>query len=298
MNGNTDEEILKSTLYRYMSPELVKELLSLEEANLGGECKEVSILFLDMRGYTTLADSLAEEEVVALLNEYFELMVEPIFQYKGNIDKYIGASIQAVFGSPVPLENHASCAVQTAIEMRHRLAEFNASRFTQNKIPIRVGIGINSDRVFCGNIGSSKRMEFTVIGTGVNLAVGLTEASLAYGCDIVISDTTYRSCTEQIRVRELDRVSLRGINRSMRIYDVVGLRSEPISKEKQQLIEHYHKGREYYLNRKFHQAMNEFATILEELDSNDKAAELYLDRCQHFLQQPPPKEWDGIWTLP
>ncbi|MEW6497470.1 MAG: adenylate/guanylate cyclase domain-containing protein [Cyanobacteriota bacterium] len=298
MNGNTDEEMLKSTMSRYMTPELAEELLNLEEPKLGGECKEVSILLSDIRGYTTIVENLEDEEVVALLNDYFESMVEAIFQYQGTVDKYINDSIQAVFGSPFLLENHAWCAVQTAIEMCQRLAEFNASRLTQNQIPIRIGIGINSDRVFCGNIGSSKRMEFTVIGTGVNLAVALTDASRYYGCDILISDTTYRSCADQIRVRELDRVRLNGINRPMTIYDVVGLRSEPISKEKQQLIEHYHKGREYYLNRKFRRAMNVFGTILEELDRNDKAASLYFKRCQHFLQEPPPEEWDGIWTLP
>ena len=298
MNDNSDEEMLKSTLYRYLTQELAEELLNLDDAKVGGEYKDFSILFTDIHNYTAWAESLEDEELIALLNEYFELMVEPIFQYKGTLDKYIGASIQAVFGSPLPLENHACCAVQTSIEMRHRLAELNASRFAQNQIPIRMGIGINSQRMFSGNIGSSKRMEFTAVGSGVNLASGLVRVTRLYGCDIIISDTTYRLCSEQIWSRKLGTIRLKDRKKPVSIYEVVGLRSEPISPHKQQLIELHNQGHEYYINRQFRQAMDKFASILEELESKDKAAALHLERCcQYLIQEPPPEDWDGSWKL-
>jgi adenylate cyclase len=297
MNENTDGETLKSIMYRYMSQELAEELLKQDDVKLGGDHKEVSVLFSDIRSFSSITERLEVEEVVTLLNNYFELMVEAIFNYQGTLDKYMGAALMAVFGSPLPLQNHAWCAVQTAVEMRHRLAEFNAHRLAINKEPLRIGIGINSDTVFAGNIGSSKRMEFTAIGAGVSLASRLEGASKQYGCDIVISDTTYRHCADRIWVRELDRIRCKGTRQPVTIYELVGLRSEPISADKQELIELYHKGREYYLNRKFQRAMGEFGIILEEFDKNDKAAALHLQRCQHFLSEPPPDDWDGAWTM-
>lgn len=297
MEDISDEKRLKSTMYRYMTQELAEELLKLDDAKLGGDRKEVSILFSDIRSYTSLTESLEAEEVVGMLNEYFESMVEVIFKYKGTLDKYIGDAIMAVFGSPLPLKDHAWRSVQTAVEMRHRLAEFNARREEAGKVPIRIGIGINSDSVISGNIGSSKRMEFTAIGDGVNLGSRLEGASKQYGCDIIISEYTFRPCADKIWYRELDCIRVKGKNEPVKIYEVVGLRSESVSDEKQEIIELYHKGREHYLNRKFTRAMTEFGTILEDIDKNDKAAALHLKRCQHFLQEPPPDEWDGVWSL-
>lgn len=301
MNGNTGQERLKSTLmlYRYMTQELAEELLKRDHFGGGvGEYKEVSILFADIHRATALTECLGVEEVVALLNEYFDLMADAIFMYKGTVDKYIDQAIRAVFGSPLPLENHAWRAVQTAIEMRRRLAGFNARRLSIGEEPIRISIGINSDRVFTGNIGSNKRMEFTIVGYGVNLTSSLQRASQRYGCDIVISDATYRYCADWIWARELDRVRLEGTKRPVTIYEVVGLRSEPISEQRRQAIEHYHKGREYYLQRRFRDAWNEFATIVEDFDSDDKAADLYMRRCQYCVNKvAPPNDWDGVWTF-
>jgi adenylate cyclase len=305
MNNETDDEQslseeqrLKSEMYRYLSQELAEELLSLDDTQLRGEVKEVSTLLTDIPNYTDCTENLEPEEVVTLLNEYFELMVEVIFKHKGTLDKYIGASMMVVFGSPLPLENHAWCAVQTAIEMRHRLAELNASRLAQNQLPIGMGIGIHSDRVFSGNIGSHQRMEFTATGSGVDLASHLNFVARLYGCDIMISETTYRPCSEQIWARELGTVRFKGIQKPVSIYEVVGLRSEPISEQKQRLIELHKKGREYYLNRQFRQAINEFATILEELNPKDKAAALHLERCCQYLSQEPPSDsWDGTWII-
>ncbi|WP_118166625.1 GAF domain-containing protein [Nostoc sphaeroides] len=298
MEDISDEKRLKSTMYRYMTQELAEELLKLDDAKLGGDRKEVSILFSDIRGYTTLTENLEAEEVVSMLNEYFESMVEAVFKHKGTLDKYIGDAIMAVFGSPLPLEEHAWMAVQTSLEMRHRLHEFNQRRYTDDKPKIKIGIGINSDTVISGNIGSSKRMEFTAIGDGVNLGSRLESVSKQYGCDIIISDNTFKPCQDQIWARELDYIRVKGRNEPVAIYELLGLRSNPIESEKLQVIEHYHKGREYYLKRQFSLARAEFAKVLA-ADSHDKAAMLHLLRCQHWLQSPPTEsDWDeGVWTF-
>ncbi|MEA5512598.1 GAF domain-containing protein [Nodularia sp. UHCC 0506] len=298
MEDISDEKRLKNTMYRYMTQELAEELLKLDDAKLGGDRKEVSILFSDIRGYTTLTESLQAEEVVSMLNDYFESMVEAVFKHKGTLDKYIGDAIMAVFGSPLPLEDHAWMAVQTSIEMRHRLQEFNQRRSVDSKPGIKIGIGVNSDTVISGNIGSSKRMEFTAIGDGVNLGSRLESITKQYGCDIIISDSTYKPCKDKVWVRELDRIRVKGRNEPVGIYELVGLRSDPISSKKSQIVEHYQKGREYYLNRRFTSARGEFAKVLD-VDQHDQAATLHLIRCNHWLQSPPTDlEWDqGVWTF-
>jgi adenylate cyclase len=294
MDDISDEKRLKSTMYRYMTQELAEQLLQSGDAKLGGDRKEVSVLFSDIRSYTTLTESMQAEEVVQMLNEYFESMVDAVFTHKGTLDKYIGDAIMAVFGSPLPLIDHAWCAVQTAVEMRHRLTAFNAPRPVNRKI--KIGIGINSDTVISGNIGSSKRMEFTAIGDGVNLGSRLESASKQYGCDIVISESTFQPCKDRIWYRELDQIRVKGKTQPVKVYELVGLKEDPVDDKKKQIIELYHQGRDYYLNRKFTKAMGEFGTILEEI-SQDKAAALYLERCQEYLKNPPPEDWDGVYTL-
>jgi adenylate cyclase len=298
MEDISDEKRLKSTMYRYMTQELAEELLKLDDAKLGGDRKEVSILFSDIRGYTTLTENLEAEEVVSMLNEYFESMVEAIFRHKGTLDKYIGDAIMAVFGSPLPLKEHAWMAVQTSLEMRQRLQDFNSRRYADHKPRIKIGIGINSDTVISGNIGSSKRMEFTAIGDGVNLGSRLESVSKQYGCDIIISDNTYKPCQNQVWARELDFIRVKGRNEPVAIYELVGLRTDPISSKKEEAIEHYHKGRKYYLNRQFHFASSEFNKVLE-IEKFDQAAMLHMRRCQHWLYKPPSDaDWDdGVWTF-
>jgi adenylate cyclase len=230
MEDISQEKRLKSTMYRYMTQELAEQLLAGGDAKMGGEHKEVSVLFSDIRSYTTITESLAAEDVVLMLNEYFETMVEAVFNYKGTLDKYIGDAIMAVFGSPLPIPDHAWMAVQTAIDMRHRLKEFNVKRIEKLKpktlkeidmATIKIGIGINSDTVISGNIGSTRRMEFTAIGDGVNLGSRLEGASKQYGTDAIISESTYKLCGDRIWVRELDRIQVKGKNQPVNVYELI-----------------------------------------------------------------------------
>ncbi len=296
MDDISDEKRLKSTMYRYMTQDVAEALLASGETGLGGQRKEVSVLFSDIRSYTTLTEGMEAEEVVAMLNEYFESMVDAVFQYKGTLDKYIGDAIMAVFGSPLPLKNHEWMAVQTAVEMRHRLIAFNQRRAQEGKRTIQIGIGIHSDEVVSGNIGSSKRMELTSIGDGVNLGSRLEGTTKQYGCDIVISEKTYEPCKDRVYVRELDYITVKGRNEPVTIYELVGLTSEPLDDRRRQAIDHYERGRHFYRSRQFAQALREFGQVLE-VNKDDKAAKLHLDRCQHFLKEAPPEDWDGVWRL-
>ncbi|HIK12130.1 MAG TPA: GAF domain-containing protein [Oscillatoriaceae cyanobacterium M33_DOE_052] len=296
----SDEKRLKSTMYRYMTQEVAEALLASGETGLGGKKKDVSVLFSDIRSYTTLTEKLSAEEVVDMLNEYFERMVDAVFKYKGTLDKYIGDALMAVFGSPLPLADHEWCSVQTAVDMRLRLAQFNAERKAAGKMQISIGIGIHADEVVSGNIGSSKRMELTSIGDGVNLASRLEGTSKMYGTDIVISQKTYEKCQDKIWARELDFITVKGKSEPVKIYELVGLRSGPLgadlTQKQHDLIGHYHQGRNYYLKRQFAGALREFGQVLE-LDPKNKGASLHMERCQHFLVSPPGDDWNGVEKL-
>jgi adenylate cyclase len=250
MEDISDAKQVKNLMYRYMTPEVAEALLASGDTGMGGKRKHVSVLFSDIRGYTTLTEKLQAEEVVIMLNEYFEVMVDVVFKYGGTLDKYIGDALMAVFGSPAPLADHAWCAMQTAVEMREKLIEFNKERV--GKLPISIGMGIHSDEVVSGNIGSSKRMELTSIGDGVNLASRLEGASKQYGTDLIISDNTYKEYKERLYVRELDFITVKGKSEPVIVYELVGIREghsligKALSKEQEQIVEKYNKGREYY----------------------------------------------------
>ncbi|MEO0458204.1 MAG: MASE1 domain-containing protein [Cyanobacteria bacterium P01_A01_bin.114] len=291
-----ESETLRATMYRYMSQELAEQLLQNGTTTLGGARQLVSILFADIRGYTAMTEQLEPEAVVDLLNAYFETMVDVIFNHKGTLDKFIGDAIMAVFGSPLPQADHAQRAVEAALEMEQQLVKFNQRQRQQHKPTIDIGIGINSDDVITGNMGSSKRMDFTAIGDGVNLTSRIEGATKLYGCSIIISEKTYQLCKEKIWVRELDYVCVKGKTRPVNIYEVLGLRSQPLTNEQQHWLKLYHQGRKYYQQQAFQSAINTFNQLLADTP-DDQATRLHIKRCQQLNQQPPTETWDGAWQL-
>ncbi|MCT7950080.1 GAF domain-containing protein [Ancylothrix sp. C2] len=277
-------------------PKSKKELPKGGKVNITGERKEITVLYSGMRSFTPLLESLEDVEVGELLKEYFNSMSEAVIKYKGTIDKYVGDAIMATFGLPVAQRDHAWSAVQTAIEMRQRLFELNVHRVEEGKQALRMGIGINSDSFFLGNLSTSGRLELTSVGDSLNVGFYLEKASKQYGCDIIISDSTYRLCAERVWARELDSIRVKGKDEPVAIYQLVALRSEELPEEKVQVIEYYSQGRSYYRNREFSQAAEQFSKVLE-ISSWDIPAAIQLERCQHWLNSPPPAEWDGVWKL-
>ncbi|MDZ8034112.1 GAF domain-containing protein [Nostoc sp. DedSLP04] len=294
----TQEKRMKTTMSRYLTPHVAEQVMALgEDALMVGERKEVTILFSDIRGYTTLTENLGAAEVVLLLNQYFETMVEAVFNHEGTLDKFIGDALMAVFGAPLPLtENHASRAVQSALDMRHRLEEFNQRRIIQAQPQIRIGIGISSGDVVSGNIGSRKRMDYTVIGDGVNLSSRLEAVTKDYGCDILLSEFTYQLCSDRIWVRQLDKIRVKGKHQAVNIYELIGDRTTPLDANTQEFLFHYHTGRSAYLSRNFSQAIACFEAA-KCIQPQDQAVDIHLERARNYQQTPPPESWDGVWTM-
>ncbi|MFZ2406454.1 MAG: GAF domain-containing protein, partial [Methylobacter sp.] len=206
----SNEKRLKSTMSRYMDPSIADRLVASGSEILGGQSVVCTTLFSDVRGFTTLTEQLGAQGTVSLLNEYFTIMVDCIQREEGMLDKFIGDAIMAVFGIPVNHNDDEDRAVRTAISMIRELQAWNIKRAEEGKMPVDIGIGLNTDTVVSGNIGSQKRMDFTIIGDGVNLAARLESACKQYGAHILVSEFTYAKLKDTYRNREIDYVIVKG----------------------------------------------------------------------------------------
>ncbi len=218
---------LKSTFKKYVSKQIVDQLLENDDMlNLGGQEQEATILFSDIRGFTSMSETMAPNEVVETLNDYFNLMIEIIFKYNGTLDKIIGDALMVIYGAPNSTEKDTENAVLTAIEMQEKLIEFNQQRIIHSKLPITIGIGINRGKVISGNIGSRQQMNFTVIGDSVNLASRL--CSVAKSDEIIVSDAVWKQIkTNKIfKNRKLNPVKVKGKAKPIEIKEILYKRPE------------------------------------------------------------------------
>jgi adenylate cyclase len=217
----TQEQKLMSTLCRYVTRSLAEQILKdRDKLKLGGKRSKVTVLFSDIRNFTTISEQSSAEEIVGMLNEYFSRMMEPIFKYDGMLDKFIGDAMMAVFGAPVPREDDAMCAVMAALEMRHALRRYNRYRVLQGHAPIEIGVGITKGEVISGNIGSEQRMDYTVIGDTVNVASRLEGLTKNYECKILINEQVYREVKDKIVCVDLGLAQVKGKGDTVHIFGV------------------------------------------------------------------------------
>lgn len=292
----TTEKRVKGALARYMTKELADKLLESGEAVLGGQIQEATILFSDIRDFTSITEKLGAQGTVSLLNEYFTLMVDQIFQCNGILDKYIGDAILAVFGAPFKSGQDADFAVKAAVNMVHALETLNQTRIEQGLAPISMGIGINTDEVLSGNIGSQKRMDYTCIGDGVNLASRLEGLNKYFGTNIIISENTFRKLRETYPTRKLDWIKVKGKNQPVIIYEVLDDRKYASHPGIEQGVHHFQEGLGRYQSRDWEGAMEHFSRA-RQLNPQDRAAGVYIQRVEYFTQNPPPDSWDGAWVM-
>lgn len=290
----SQEKRMKNMMYRYMTPGVAERVMALGEDSLKvGERREVSILFSDIRGYTTMTENMGATQVLSLLNEYFETMVEAVFDHEGTLDKFIGDALMAVFGAPLPLsENHAWKAVQSALDMRRRLKEFNQRQIFVQQPKIKFGIGISSGDVVSGNVGSQKRMDYTVIGDTVNVSSRLETATKEYLCDIIISEPTYQLCHDRVVVRELDLLRVKGKQAPLKVYELIGESKDIIDPQLEKFLHLYQLGRDAYMHRNFQKAIVYFQDA-QILKPHDHPSKLHLRRANDCLENPPGDDWDG-----
>jgi adenylate cyclase len=225
VDGLKERDKLRTTFGKYMTSTVMDHLLA-GKVSLGGESLVVTILFTDIRSFTTISEKMDPQQLVALLNEYFTEMVGIVMQEDGVVDKYIGDAIMAVFGAPVPKPDDAVRAVRAAVRMRRALRELNRRLEARGKPTLRTGIGIHTGEVVAGNIGSEKRMEYTVIGDAVNLASRLETSTKELGVNVLISEDTYERTKHVIEARPVREITVKGRKAPVMTYEVLGLRGE------------------------------------------------------------------------
>lgn len=296
MEDITREKRLRNTLSRYMSKTVMDQLMESGDAVLGGISREVSVLFSDIRGFTSISERLGAQETVALLNEYFTDMVDIVFAHEGVLDKYMGDMIMAVFGSVMQQPDDPDNAVTVGNKMMVGLRELNTRLAARGREPIRIGVGISTGHVVAGNIGSPKRLEYTVIGNRVNIAHRLEDANKFYGTSVLICGQTYARMKEATPVREIDLIRVRGMETPIAIYEAIGHHDEESFPHREAAVEAFAEGLSRYRR---HEWMDAARCFRDALGANpmDGPSRIYLERCDVFRSAPPAPDWDGVWSV-
>ena len=294
----TNEKRVKSTLARYMDPQLADQLLAEGAGDdiMGGKDTTATVLFSDIRGFTTFTEALGAQGTVKLLNEYFELMVECISEQGGMLDKFIGDAIMAAFGIPISHGDDEDRAMQASINMLTRLNEWNVTREAKGDMPIHMGIGLNTDNIVAGNIGSSKRMDYTMIGDGVNLAARLESACKQYHAKLLISEYTASKLNGIYRLREIDRVQVKGKTQPINVLEVLDYHTDETFPNMMDVLGHFREGVNHYRAQEWMKAEHSFKEALK-ANPNDTLSEDYIERCEIMDMNPPGDDWDGVWVM-
>jgi adenylate cyclase len=292
----SSEKRIKSTMARYMDPSIVNQLLATGAEVLGGKSVTATLLFSDIRGFTTLTEQLGPNATVSLLNEYFEIMVECVQREGGMLDKFIGDAMMVAFGIPVSHDDDEDRALRAAVSMIRNLDAWNVVRANEGKAAVNIGIGLNTDVVLSGNIGSKKFMGFTVIGDGVNLAARLESACKQYSARLLVSEFTFRKLRGTYRTREIDLVVVKGKTKPVAIYEVLDYHTEETFPNLMDGVNYFRDGIAKYRSRKWDPAIGAFREVLR-LNPDDKLSEIYIERCEQLKANPPGEEWNGVWVM-
>ncbi|MCM0083523.1 adenylate/guanylate cyclase domain-containing protein [Geomonas sp. Red32] len=278
---------LKKAFGSYVSPELVEEIVrDPGRLKLGGEKREVSILFSDIRGFTTLSESLTPEALVRLLNQYLSPMTQIVMEERGTLDKFIGDAVMAIYNAPLDVEGHAGHACRSALKMVDRLKVLNEEFAKQGLPRIEIGIGINTGDAVVGNMGADIRFDYTAIGDNVNLASRLEGLNKLYGTHILVSETTRAQSGEGYHFREVDRVRVKGKHEPVAVYEL--LAGEP------EFAANYSRALTLYRGEHFSEAMAIFAELAAAKE--DRVSALYEERCREYIATPPATGWDGVYV--
>jgi adenylate cyclase len=279
---------------QYIPPELVDEMdRAPEQVTLAGESREMTVLFSDVRGFTGIAEHLEPPELTRLMNAFLTPMTRIIHDHRGTIDKYMGDAIMAFWGAPLSDPEHARHALYAAREMQQAMAQLQPTFERQGWPPLEVGIGLNTGTMNVGNMGSEFRMAYTALGDAVNLGSRLEGLTRTYGVSLIVSEAT-RAAVPEFEYRELDRVRVKGKDHPVAIFEPLGPADE-IDPETRHTRERYHTALESYRACDWDTAERELFSLARG-HPDDPVYAMYLDRIMHFRQQPPPADWDGVFT--
>ena len=292
----SNEKRMKSTMSRYMDADLADQLLEAGQDDvLGGKESLVTVLMSDVRSFTSITEELGAHGTVQLLNDYFTVMVDCIQEEGGMLDKFIGDAMMCIFGTPMIHDDDPDRAMRASIKMMTELLEFNNKRASEGKPPIDHGVGLNTDLVISGNIGSPKRMDYTVIGDGVNLAARTESLCKQYGAKILLTSFTLDSLKATYRTRQVDMVVVKGKTEPVAIFEAVDFHTKDTFPNAIEVLGHFNNGIEYYNEGEWDKAIKMFSEALKG-NPEDVCSAMYTDRCK-YLKKENPKDWNGVWVM-
>ncbi|NPV39656.1 MAG: adenylate/guanylate cyclase domain-containing protein [Brevinematales bacterium] len=289
------KQFIKQAFSYYLSPVVIKELLNdPSQLQLGGEQREITAFFSDVEGFTSISEQLSPSEVVSLLNEYLTAATDVLLKYGGTVDKFEGDAIVAFFGAPVTQSDHAYRCAMAALEIQLKLSLL-AMEWVQRGYPLlKTRIGMNSGPAVVGNMGSRQRMNYTMMGDTVNLASRLEGANKFYGTYTMMSESTYEQVKDHFVCRRLDIIRVKGKSQPIAVYELVE-RVGKLSAEKEKILQLFQSGFELYEKRQWAKAREIFLSLWQEYE--DPPSKTYLERCEEFMKNPPPEDWNGVYIL-
>jgi adenylate cyclase len=298
LKSEQEKSFLKDAFSHYLSTDVINQLiLDPEKLNLGGEKKQLTALFTDIRGFSGISEHLDPVDLVKLLNAYLTEMSNIILDLKGTIDKYEGDAIISFFGAPVNFEDHARRACLAAVRMKNMESHLN-EHFLKEKLspaPLLTRIGANTGEMIVGNMGTSQKMDYTVMGNSVNLASRLEGVNKQYGTWILISENTYNEAGGGFTVRRLDRVRVAGIREPVRLYELFDEEKHTDTATKE-AVKMFHIGLKLFEEKKWNKALDNFKGVMKLLPQ-DGPSSIYIKRCSDNILNPPPQSWDGVFNL-
>ncbi len=295
--GEIEKRKTRAAFAPYFAPAVVDMLLSDSTDRLmGGQRKELTILFSDVVSFTSLCEGIEPEVVQKVLQEYFNEMTRIGFGHQGTLDKFIGDGMLWFFGDPLPQEDHALRAVLTALDMQAAMHPLREKWKQEGRPELEMRIGINTGVVLVGNMGSDARMEYTVMGDAVNLASRVEGANKPFHTEVMMTERTFEMTKDVVEWRELDVLRVKGKKQGIRVYEVMAARKGELSEIKQRVREAYNEGLEAYKRRDWAAAAAACTRALE-IDKTDGPSRLYLERAEEFQTTPPPADWDGVYEM-
>ena len=289
--------LIKGMFSTYVNPAVVDELLANpDKLVLGGQRKELTVLFSDIAGFTGVAETLTPEELVGLLNEYMSEMSDVILQNDGTLDKYMGDAVMAFWGAPIPQDDHPVRACRCALTMQRTLAAINEAWTARGRGPIAIRIGINTGEMIVGNMGGSRRFAYTVIGDSVNIASRLEGANKQYGTTVMVAQHTFERVRDVMAGRELDRIAVRGRSEPITVYELLGMKEELRDEMAAEFLEKYAEGIRLYREREWERALALFRAALA-IRPHDMPSAMYVERTRICQANPPPASWNGVFVM-
>ncbi|MGD2272890.1 MAG: CHASE2 domain-containing protein [Desulfobacterales bacterium] len=290
------KRFIKDAFATYLAPTVVKQLIeSPEHLELGGEEREITAFFSDVQGFTSISETLTPNEIVVLLNEFLTEMTDIILNHEGTVDKFEGDAIIAFFGAPNILDNHAKRACLASLEMQKRLAELRNKWGSEGRPELKMRIGISTGLAVVGNMGSEKRLDYTMMGDTVNTAARLEGVNKSYGIYTLISETTLRAAGNDIVVREIDTIKVIGRRKPVTVYELLAYK-DPLDVAMKKTIARYQQGLQAYREGNWNLAIKYFKAALAILP-DDGPSNSMLSRCYEYRIKPPGKDWDGSYDL-